>query len=450
MIEHENCIIFPNVHEFMFEGMDSDYEYLSEWRNIGAGYSEVSSMWSGKNKLILAPKPVDNNFIEHIKNVFGYEIMTITPKTFSSKTASDFLNDVDILNEIKCFAKKYESLKFMAWGATQGAYALLNKIRSFNPSCFSDMPVESHAWTVSQYDSKIGFKRLCEMLHLDIPIWYSCANLNEAFESINAFHKNGKPCVLKANYGVGGFGNIFINNELLLQPFSTVCQHILQQSGGLPYFKNGSMLVEEFIEAPNGGICSGFASAEILADKSVEIIVGGADIHGTTGYYEGATLGRGVLTEELWQKLKNIMLQIGNEIANNGYVGHWGINFMVRKTGEITLIEMNPRRCGESHIHNMVKQFFGDKWMSEKFILTRLPRNVKLLQNQGYFQDVLNIFAKLGERSNDIFLMPTQLSWLNNATYPGIGYVVVGESKACVANFELLLLDELSKRGVVA
>ena len=132
-MENINNIVFPNVHEFMCMGMDSGYASLSEWRNIAAGYSEISILWQGRNKLILAPKPIDGGLISYHKAQFGYEINCVTPEAFTSETANNFISDARALKAIEDFAKARSPVGFISWGGTPGAYALLNKIKKANP-----------------------------------------------------------------------------------------------------------------------------------------------------------------------------------------------------------------------------------------------------------------------------------------------------------------------------
>ena len=452
----ENSIVFPNVHDFIYQGMIRNYAYLAEWRKIGAGYSEVSILWPGKNKLILAPKPIDNAVIAYSKMRFGYEINYVSPQRFTSETAEDFLRDTEAMEAIERFAKKYGNIHFVSWGATPGAYQLLKKINTFNPACIADMPDELNACTVSKYDSKIGFKNLCNKLKLRVPVGYLCDSMKEAIDVMRTLHYNQKSFLLKADRGAAGFGNIKIGSALLSQPFNDVEEYITKNIKDLPYFESGPMLVEEFVEVPSyirhgdSDIRSGFVSAEILANGSTQIIAGGVDIHGESGYYEGARLGKGIFQEQFLRKLEDIMYRLGNEIAHNGYRGHWGINYMLNKDGEITLIEMNPRRCGESHIHHIAREIAGDSWMQSVYILNRLPISIKINNTLkgAVYEDIINIIIGLNNNNKGTEIIPVQLSWVKNKSFPGLGYIIIGNDEKSVNNHEASLLNGLKKIGI--
>jgi hypothetical protein len=231
MEDISNSIVFPNVHEYMYGGMGQDFadNLLEEWRNIAAGYAEVSILWPGKNKLILAPKPIDKSLIEYHQIQFGYKLNVVTPPKFTSQTSIDFLEDAHSVRTIEKFAEEHNPLHFITWGGTQGAYVLIEKIKNCTP-CVTELPMKCDFWTIAEYDSKIGFKKLCESLHLKVPKGYVCDNLNEALNVIKKFYSMQKGCVLKANWGAGGFGNIVISPILFSKSFhKTKEQRCLRQ-----------------------------------------------------------------------------------------------------------------------------------------------------------------------------------------------------------------------------
>jgi hypothetical protein len=381
-------IIFPNVHEYMRRGMEDGFDenLLREWRDIAAGLAEVSIFWEGNEKLILSPKPIDDIFIDYNKMLLGYgEILVVVPKSYSSNTSLDFLNDIEALSAINSFVRNKDIVHFLPWGATEDVYILLNRILEKNPQVISqELPLIDDYWTSLYYDSKIGFRELCKdlqktNLQINIPKGYSCGTLKEALAIIRGLHKKGRACVLKANSGSGGFGNVFISKQWLNAPFQKVTEYINESIEELPYFKTGTILVEEFVEVPSpiagkdSNIHSCFMSGCITEDGNMKVTAGGIDIRDKYNYYSGARLGKTVFPKELWSKLESIMHIMGHAIASNGYRGQWGVNIMVTKDGLPVMIELNPRRCGESHIHGLEKRLYGEDWMETSFVLSRLP-----------------------------------------------------------------------------
>ncbi len=181
----ENSIVFPNVHEFMYAGMERHFapELLREWRDIASGYAEVSILWPGQNKLILSPRPIDQSLIDYHEEHFGYHIHTVVPEAFTSQTTQDFLDSSGFEKAVQGFADTHDLIHFIAWGGTGGAYRIWEHINEIK-RCETEFPSKSDFWTITEFDSKLGFRRLCDKLAIIVPHGYACADLTEALSVI--------------------------------------------------------------------------------------------------------------------------------------------------------------------------------------------------------------------------------------------------------------------------
>lgn len=449
-----NSVIFPNVHEYMCVGMNKNFEpsLLEEWRKIAAGYAETSILWQGKNKMILSPLPIEKEFVQYFENHFDFNIDIVSPSSFTSNTSMDFLNDHNAMETIKKFVHEHNSPYFLTWGGTKGAYLLLNEL-NHQKKCHDELPKGDAFWTVHEFDSKIGFKKICEKLKIQTPKSLICEKFSSLRDCVRIFSESG--CIIKANHGAGGFGNIFVPKTLMIESDKKLDEFLENSILELPYFRDDNILVEEVVEKSNkyasgANISSGFASAQILENGQVKIIAGGIDMHNRFGYYEGAYMGKDVFPKKLWDELVNILYKIGDEISKQGYIGHWGINYMLDKKGQIQLIEMNTRRCGESHVHNMANIIAGEQWMNTKFVLNRFPLDVEVYRESITSSEILGIFEKLNKEKRDTVLIPVQLSWLQKKRFKGIGYMIIGDSHEKVKMVDNLFLQHLDDIGVRA
>lgn len=465
MIDSYINIIFPNVYEYMHRGMDDNFDkrLLCEWRDIAAGYSEVSMFWEGDNKLIVSPKPIDKVFVDFAKYFMGYkELSILFPRNYNSQLQYDFSTDRQIVSKVACYLKNKETINFIPWGATEGAYRFFNCLKKKSIKIVShELPSESEYWTSLYFDSKIGFREQCKELQkehpqIKIPCGYTCGSIKEAISIIRHFHTSGKQCVLKANGGAGGFGNVFITNKFQGKTFGEVEEYIYHNIKELPYFKTGASLVEELIKTPSVKSCksanphSCFMSGFIDQYGGTKIIAGGSDIRNVYNCYSGAILGKDVFSVNLLERLKSVMEIVGQSISSKGYRGHWGINFMVKKDGYPIIIELNPRRCGESHVHNLCKHLFGENWMETTFAISHLPLDIRLKASPND-EMILSLFERInqGNSKENVYAIPTQLSWLRKKRFPGIGYTVIGSSKKRVQLIDKLILRELTKLGII-
>ena len=423
--KEKHDIIFPNVHEYMRRGMDNDFSIslLSEWRDIAAGYGEVAMFWGGENKTILAPRGIDKVFVDYIKDLLGYNtIDVLTTKNYTSETSKDFYKDNNIIGKIRDISENYVALNFIPWGATEGAYLLINRLKeSVDNLEINEIPNYEHYWTSLYFDSKIGFREVClelskESKEIRIPDGVVCDGIKEVMIFLQRYYTKRIPCVIKANMGAGGFGNIFMYQEMMNWSFDDIKKHIYSAIGELPYFHKGIVIIEELIEVGSneeGQSSQYFMSGYISGDGKNQMVGGGQDIRDRNNYYSGVYMGKGVINDPTFKKLSNIMNIVGERLSKEGYIGHWGVNFMLDKKGTIYMIELNPRRCGESHIHGIANKLYGLNWMKEVCVLSRFPLNVQVKKDLK-IENVIKVFKKVNNDFEvmNIKVIPTQISWL--------------------------------------
>ena len=463
MSEQYYSLILPNVHEYVRRGMDPNFpeDLLKLWRNNASGFSDVSLFWEGENKFILSPKPIDPLFINYIRDLVGYnDIQVASPENFSSEFCDDILNDSSCLHKIKSFIESKNKVYFIPWGATESVYKLLDALQTQHQNFVSEeLPERKHYWSSLHFDSKVGFREMCSQLakyndNILIPKGFTCSTFNEAMEIISWFYYQNKPCVLKAASGVGGFGNVFLYEDMYKQSLDDVISYVKNMIRELPYFTNGAAVVEELVVSDsfagkNSCSRSVFMSGQILPTGIIKIIGGGGDIRDENCYYAGAELGVGSPLSQFTDTLIPIMRLIGEAISTHGYRGHWGVNFMLSRNGTPIAIELNARRCGESHVYALAQRVYGDDWMSNRYILSRFPRALRSAYSSS-IEPVLDAFTKTNKNYSldTVLCVPCQTSWLNR-TSPGISYMIFGPKRNTVLKVEEYLLEQLSIVGLV-
>jgi hypothetical protein len=464
VVDTASVVVVPNVHEYVCRGMDPGFPEvrLKRWRDIGAGYADAGFLWEGDNKLVIAPKPINDHWLEYLRRLLGYRaLQVVVPRRYSSDFCMDIAMDEPALDEIAAFVHKCEIVRLLPWGATDGLYALLGEFsrRGLEVVC-DELPERNNYWTSQYFDSKVGFRIECEKLFsvnpsLQVPKGFACASFREAMEVLRSFHFQHKPCVVKAASGVGGFGNVFVTGEWLLRSYDDVLTYVKANIKDLPYFGSSATVVEEFVtpEAATEGTPPGlprsiFMSAVNSSCGETEIIGGGVDIRSRFGYYAGAELGRETALVPYQALIRDIMQCIGEHMARYGYCGHWGVNFVVSSGGIPKAIELNARRCGESHVYAMAKRLFGDDWMSECYILSRFPWSVEIMPG-GCVDSILDAFEETNRflKSSDVLAVPTEVSWLQSPA-PAIGYALFGNNRTNVMLGEQHLQSRLVMHGI--
>lgn len=349
----------------------------------------------------------------------------------------------------------------LSWGATETIYLLLNKLQNYGANFLSqELPDRNNYWTSLYFDSKAGFRELCSKLQqfdsqIQIPQGFACGSLNEALEILRWFYSHRTPCVIKASSGVSGFGNVFIYGDSFEKTFKDVASYVKNSIQELPYFTSDIIIVEEMVisnplKLKNSCICSNspFMSGFISPDGEMKIIGGGIDIRNEQCYYVGAELGKEGEFSKVSDVLNPIMYKIGKAISEYGYRGHWGVNFVLSKRGMPIAIELNARRCGESHVYAIAKRIYGEEWIKLCYAITRFPYYIQPAPDVS-IDSILHIFERTNAvyKKDDVMAIPTQVSWLHQK-YPGIGYVLFGPNKSLVKSTEEFLLNQFLNVGI--
>lgn len=457
-------VVIPNVHEYAQKGMDPDYPSLlmAKWRNVASGFSEPALFWEGDDKLVVSPRPIDAAFVDYITDLLKYRsISVITPQRCTTELSLDTLIDESVLSTISSFVSAREATHLRPWGATKQIYLLLDELKRRSPGLLcNELPTRDGYWSCTYIDSKLGFREMCIGLQekapgIHIPRGFTCDSLVSAQEVLRWFHATKLPCVLKASSGVGGYGNVFVLEELFDQPFEEVERYVYETTKALPYFRCGAVIIEEMIipdgwKGTSSPACSRsvFMSGFIEADGRTTLVGGGTDIRDAQGHYVGAEIGKETYLDAVAGAIREMMYEIGDAIAGYGYRGHWGVNFIVSHASPVA-IELNARRCGESHAYAIAEKLYGTKWMSDCYAITRLPIRVQA-QPGALVGSVLRAFEKTNRTCipKGILAIPTQVSWLGQAM-PGLGYVVLGTDRDAVRAVENHLHDALAAEGVV-
>lgn len=459
-------VVIPNVFEYARKGMDPDYPdlLLARWRTKASGFADAALFWGGDRKLVISPRPVADQFVEYVVELLDYDSITVlVPRQGSMDLCSNARRDESVLSEIDDFVVRHSAVSLHFWGVTEQAYLLADEIERRSIDLLSrELPERNSYWSCQYIDSKVGFRELCTKIQrrnpiVQIPKNFICDSMSDALETLRWFHSRGVPCVLKASSAVGGFGNVLLDDSLLRQPFEKLVTYITETTRGLPYFKSGPVVVEELIGSstvpgtPSAAGCASslFMSGIILPDGALQIIGGGIDMRDDQCHYVGAEIGASTPLDHLGDRILPSMQQIAESIACYGYRGHWGVNFMVSQDGVPTAIELNARRCGESHAYALAERLYGEDWRMNCFAVTRFPYPIQFNPNAS-ISCLVEAFEKTNSacRKRGVMAVPTQVSWLHHEADPGIGYVVIGTDKGLVKSAEQALHEQLAIVGI--
>lgn len=460
-------LVLPNVYEFNRRGLPPELPKrdLDSWRDVGNVLTDLALFWSGEDKLIVSPRPIDSGFVQYVRDHVGFQRLLVQsprpPRRCESGLSRAVLADPELLQRVVEYVRGGESTTLLTWGITEDVYLFLDALTSQGASVKApDVPPRHSYWNVIYLDSKAGFRHRCTEIgasdqRIAMPEGFICHSLADVVEFVRYFYRRGSGCVLKPNRGLGGIGIIMLELEWAKHPDELLLKHIENQAAKNPYFfTHGPIIVERKIQARPmrvdslTTIGSVFMNALIGSDGQIEVLGGGCELRDNNNHYVGAQMGKGSVIESVASTVEPVMWAICRAVASYGHRGHVGVDFLLDDEGNPVILELNPRRCSESHVYDLARRFFGIQWRSTCYALTRLPLSV-MLDAEPDIGSVLEAFDAVSRQvsSAGMLVIPTCVSWLHLGNH-GIGYVIFGPDKETVDHGETVLLNELACRGI--
>ncbi|MER8185204.1 hypothetical protein [Kitasatospora sp. NPDC094015] len=153
----------------------------------------------------------------------------------------------------------------------------------------------------------------------------------------------GRPTVLKARHGVGGFGTAVLTPEQIAAAGGA--GPLLRALIGQRILPAGAdLLVEEYV--PGGGRLR-HPSFDGLVDQDGGVHPVGVALMAVEGTgYRGATVGPGLLPEQLATTAVAFGLAVGRELAAAGHRGWYEVDFVTGRDGRLSPTETNLRLTG--------------------------------------------------------------------------------------------------------
>ncbi len=173
------------------------------------------------------------------------------------------------------------------------------------------------------------------------------------------------PCYLTAAYTSGGNESSLIYNEKMVDEFLSKIRPVNRQQSFI-----AAEIFKNIVISPN-------VNALVTTDKKVYILVMSDQIlHGNRylGNIYPSTAGT-VSQKQIYQ----ITQSIGTHLAQQGYTGLFGCDFLINEAGEIVVVDVNPRHQGGYTCNGLMLQQKGIS-LTDIELATLLGEGIKLSQ----------------------------------------------------------------------
>ena len=254
------------------------------------------------------------------------------------------------------------------------------------PPLLPESPLEENLWVKDYIDTKLGFRTLVPqwLSHLyPMPPGYVTDQLDVVACIIADFARKGKGCVVKANTGGSGVGNLFLPYERLKE--TTDYASLLAEN---IFLKQDVFIVEEYIRSHD--VIS--PSLEFYApppEQGKPFLTYLSNQHfEASGRFAGVIVAQEFYDAPWYPPFLELGMGIAGELQALGYVGHFDIDAIADDSGEIFTVEINSRRTGGTYAHEFMSNKYGPDYAKNHAFLS---------QNKfkGKFKDLDSLEAAL-------------------------------------------------------
>jgi hypothetical protein len=397
-------------------------------------------LWVDVRKLVVTSLPVDS--LEYVQNSLGFrDTGLLYPSAPTNWLCSDIVREQGLFQELIRYAGADKTLTLIPYSTTPQFIELVHLLASKGGInvLLPETPSQKNLWVIRHLDTKSGFRSLVRSWLSDsvvtIPEGFICRTPEEAGDAAEWFLSRKRPCILKANIGVSGFGNMVIDNG------DATSEPIAKSIRSNPLFGSDLIVVEEFISSRNSLSPSfeGFVPSEHT--RAVEMTYMSKQLFNDRGEFCGVAIDQEFEKESWYAPLVKAGLNVGKRLQELGYVGHFDMDAVVSDEGRIYLLEINPRRTGGTHVHEFARNVYGQDYI----------KRVSLLSNNSFSAGSCTTFEEVKHRLGNLLysgghqrsgVVPAVVSSVNQGSF---GYIIVGRTGSEVMSVQREMLKLFEK-----
>jgi hypothetical protein len=367
----KNIIIANDAEAFNFiiRGIDDNGKRTAKI-NKEHFLSNRFLFWERDDKVVITPYPIEKSILAQAQFLGYKNVENWYPSKININLSDAIIKDKVLLNNLKKIIKDNPGIILSPYSFTNNFSHLVDLLKEANLKFHVDQqPRKESEWLVDYLGSKVGFRAEMQKLQKILqPKFFVAKNKKEITESVIWFFKHKASCVIKANSGEGGWGVIMAHKENYFSEKDLVkkIQHELNKD---TIWNKGPFIVEELI--PSLKNTGSSPSVEVFVDDNgFKITYVCNQMISPSGAFLGILMGKVSFKDNADKKINTIGKIIATRYFKLGYRGFFDIDFIVSKNGILYPIETNVRRTGGTHVFDLTRKLFGERWMHKTMVLS--------------------------------------------------------------------------------
>lgn len=298
-------------------------------------FDQRGLIYANKGDVVITRRAIDNDYLSYLENL-GWNLkkcIFLNPKNIKNYTFKSVFYDKRIIKKTKMLNGYYID----TYNMTSEESKFAKKIKK---------PIYINSVLAEKYGTKSGFRMLAKKLGLRTVDGFekiiSVRQLEKAIK--NLFNRGKAEIAVKIDEAVSGAGITKINSKNYKKLFPSVRQKILKNS----LFKikqaqkNSGAVVEEWLQ---NTIASPSIQVQVFLDKNWKIVSSHDQIlEGEEKWYIGCKYPQKSLRKKRLTSLVKNVRKFTNFLIANGFIGFFGLDFIVTNEQKIYWTEANIRK----------------------------------------------------------------------------------------------------------
>lgn len=326
-------------------------------------------LWLGDPKLVFVTYPIPH--ADYLLEQFNYHhTRYVTPTNPSPWLSLDIMRETPLLEQICDYAGPDKVVQIIPYATTHQFLDLVDLLRSEYglTVLLPESPQPENLWVRDYIDTKTGFRILAPRW-LDshttlVPEGVVCQDLSLAANVVRSFCRRGIPCLVKADTGENGIGNLNPAADCLS------LGEIIELLQANPFLAHDWLTVERLILSRQLMSPSLEMFVPPLGAGDPELTYVSNQLFLEFGDFCGVVVTRELMSTDWYAELVNSGHQLARGLQTMGYVGHFDIDAVVDDNGQVFLLEINSRRTGGTHVHEFAKHVLGPDYLKSYTLLS--------------------------------------------------------------------------------
>jgi hypothetical protein len=393
--------------------------------------------WYGPEKLVFSSARVENADV--LRQRWGYEgTRLVSPDDPSPFLSLDIANSPEFIAEIVRHAGEQKAVTLIPYASTKELYTLADTLRSEHGLTvhLPESPHRENLWLKDYIDTKAGFRTLVPQwleMELPLPRGFITDNLAEAARMVAWFEARGHGCVVKANKGGSGVGNLFLPYEQLKG--AADFRGLLDEN---IFLQNDLSIVEQLIEARERLSPSLEYYVPPIEEGEPELTYLSIQHFEESGRFAGVMIASKFYKAPWYPAFEAMGVKIAERLQNYGYVGYFDIDAVIDDNGRVYIVEINSRRTGGTFAHDFLVQRFGPGYCERVAALSHNKAHTQHKSLSELEEAAGGLLYPMGGRERGVIFLLTSTLFKGD-----VGFLALAESIEEVIDLQQQLIAVL-------